>query len=515
MYTRCPKCSTIFRVTAAQLRVALGEVSCGACHQTFNALTALTEELPELTDAVVLEPIATPPDDPFAASPDTDATDEHRIDTGFPEEDASVETWGEGAKDWTDDTPPANETVAEPALDADAGYDEQFADADLEEPGDEPADAWTQILADVDGTAASDHADLQLEADMERSARPMKDGEPAYDDDTGIEEILAEPEFSVDIDDGADSRPDGDELAFDAPEAPAESSDVAPLSALETETADQEEWARFLSELSPADESGTDEDEDIGPVVVLGSADELTPVADVDTDVEPDGHEQDEEAVAETHIMPGGDEAEPLPESLIDYDPQFVPPWESESTADDEHHRRAKVSGSAVAIAAALLLALGVQLIHYNRDALAAHSSWGPRIRAVYGMLGSRLYPKWSLDAYRVSGSEAVAGRTAPAALDILASVVVAGDEEVGMPMIRVALRDRWSNPVASRVFSPAEYLRDFATRPTLLAPGTTLPVEISVADPGTEAHGYIVDVCLPHRTAGLQCQLEKDPFEQ
>ena len=25
MYTRCPNCSTIFRVTAAQLRVALGE----------------------------------------------------------------------------------------------------------------------------------------------------------------------------------------------------------------------------------------------------------------------------------------------------------------------------------------------------------------------------------------------------------------------------------------------------------------------------------------------------------
>ncbi len=108
-----------------------------------------------------------------------------------------------------------------------------------------------------------------------------------------------------------------------------------------------------------------------------------------------------------------------------------------------------------------------------------------------------------------------VAGRTAPTALDILASVVVAGDEKVGMPMIRVALRDRWSNPVASRVFSPAEYLQDFETRPLLLAPGTTLPVEISVADPGTEAHGYVVDVCLPHRTAGLQCQLEKDPFDQ
>ncbi len=267
--------------------------------------------------------------------------------------------------------------------------------------------------------------------------------------------------------------------------------------------------------MSSTDDSATDEDDEIGPVVVLGSAEELTAVDDRETDAEPDGRDEDPYAAAETHIVLGSDAAEPQPDPLIDYDPQFAPPWESESTADDELDRRPRGSRTTLALAAALLLALGIQLIHYNRDALAAHSSWGPRIRAVYGMLGARLYPEWSLDAYRISGSEVVAGRTAPTALDILASVVVAGDEKVGMPMIRVALRDRWSNPVASRVFSPAEYLRDFETRPLLLAPGTTLPVEISVADPGTEAHGYVVDVCLPHRTAGLQCQLEKDPFDQ
>ena len=91
--------------------------------------------------------------------------------------------------------------------------------------------------------------------------------------------------------------------------------------------------------------------------------------------------------------------------------------------------------------------------------------------------------------------------------------MVIDGKVPVGMPMIRVALRDRWSNPVASRVFRPTDYLRDFETWPPLLQPGTTLPVEVSVADPGTDAHGYVVDVCLPRRTSGLQCQLEKDPF--
>ncbi len=447
MYTRCPECSTIFRVTAAQLRAALGEVSCGSCHQAFNALTALTEELPELTDAVVLEPIATGRDD--SSSQDTAPTDEHCID-------------------------------AEP-----------------------PAEA--------DGRAPDTPGDLGLGVPTERGDAPLEGGEAAYDDDTGIEPAVDEAEPGDGL---LHAGVDAAESAFDAAEEPAESSEFAQRS-LDTETADKDEWAHFLSELSPEDDGVTDEDEDFGPVVVLGSADELSAFADREPNAESDARDDDNETVAETSDVFGGDEANLQADPLIDYDPQFVPPWEPESTDYDEDERRARVSKSRVAVVGALVLALGIQLIHYNRDTLAAHSMWGARVRAVYGMLGARLYPDWGLDAYRVSGSEAVAGRTAPAALDILANVVVAGDEEVGMPMIRVALRDRWSNPVASRVFSPAEYLRDFARRPTLLAPGTTLPVEISVADPGTDAHGYVVDICLPHRTAGLQCQLEQDPFRR
>ena len=149
-----------------------------------------------------------------------------------------------------------------------------------------------------------------------------------------------------------------------------------------------------------------------------------------------------------------------------------------------------------------------------NPVSLAASPSWGQRIRSVYGALGKELYPDWNLDSYRISGSEAVAGRTEPTALDIIANIRINSDEDVGMPMIRVSLRDRWANPVASRVFAPAEYLRDFATWPSLVSPGTTLPIEISVADPGADAQGYVVDICLPRRKSGLQCQIETDPFQ-
>jgi hypothetical protein len=179
-----------------------------------------------------------------------------------------------------------------------------------------------------------------------------------------------------------------------------------------------------------------------------------------------------------------------------------------------EQRRRARPSRRVLGTCAALALLLVGQLIHYNRDALAAHARYGATIRGIYGLFGAPLYPEWPLDAFEVTGTEAIAGRSNQNALDVLANVVVRGQQPIGLPLIRIVLRDRWTNPVASRVFEPHEYLRTFDAENPLVSPGTALPVEISVADPGAEALGYVVDVCLPRRKTGLECQIAKDPFQ-
>ena len=46
MYTECPACQTVFRVTAVTLRTAHGQARCGVCNTTFDALFGLTDELP-------------------------------------------------------------------------------------------------------------------------------------------------------------------------------------------------------------------------------------------------------------------------------------------------------------------------------------------------------------------------------------------------------------------------------------------------------------------------------------
>ncbi|MGB5347872.1 MAG: DUF3426 domain-containing protein [Woeseia sp.] len=46
MYTECPHCQTAFRVSAALLRQARGQVQCGGCGRRFDALDNLSEEAP-------------------------------------------------------------------------------------------------------------------------------------------------------------------------------------------------------------------------------------------------------------------------------------------------------------------------------------------------------------------------------------------------------------------------------------------------------------------------------------
>lgn len=61
MLTRCPTCTTTFRVTPEQLKARLGRVRCGQCRSVFNALDSLVEET-----SAIPSTIPAPPPAPFA-----------------------------------------------------------------------------------------------------------------------------------------------------------------------------------------------------------------------------------------------------------------------------------------------------------------------------------------------------------------------------------------------------------------------------------------------------------------
>ena len=62
MLTRCPSCSTAFRVTPEQLKARAGKVRCGHCSAVFNALETLEDTPPALVtvEAASVEVLAEP-----------------------------------------------------------------------------------------------------------------------------------------------------------------------------------------------------------------------------------------------------------------------------------------------------------------------------------------------------------------------------------------------------------------------------------------------------------------------
>lgn len=72
MLTRCPSCTTTFKVTPEQLKARAGKVRCGKCQSVFNALDSLVE-VPAAAPAAPpppAEPVHTPSETVSAPQPD-------------------------------------------------------------------------------------------------------------------------------------------------------------------------------------------------------------------------------------------------------------------------------------------------------------------------------------------------------------------------------------------------------------------------------------------------------------
>jgi predicted Zn finger-like uncharacterized protein len=427
MFTRCPECQTFFRVTAENLRVANGEVCCGSCETEFNALTSLTDVIPDLLKE----------DNPRGTVPDLLKEDNRRgVIPGFSDEDNRRNEVPELSDE-------DNHRDKVPDLsDGDNHRDEAPAGIHRLEHEMWNQEEWQALLSHAEAPAVvEDQDEVDSIAD-------------APDSNLYGEIIVLE------------SGPDNDEL-----------------DSSEDDTADRE--TDYDSE--PDEEEEYDEDLEESDFVVAAQT------QDIEREFEKIGAEEPAENSESFHRW-------------LNDDPD---------AGDELETEPAPTSRGWLVAATILMLILFGQLLHYNRDSLAAHPKYGSTIRGLYSGLGLALYPDWELKSFEVRGTEAVTGDAEWSALNILANVLVVGDQPVGMPVIRVVLHDRWSDPVASGIFEPGEYLNAGAARPRILEPGTTLPIKISVADPGSEARGYVVDICLPRRSTGLQCQLAKDPFRK
>jgi predicted Zn finger-like uncharacterized protein len=152
-----------------------------------------------------------------------------------------------------------------------------------------------------------------------------------------------------------------------------------------------------------------------------------------------------------------------------------------------------------------LALALLVQVTHHFRQDLVRHPTLGPLLRDVYDRLGVSLSPNWDLAAFELrqwgNGDGPVDGR-----LSIRASITNRAAFAQPHPILRLQLDDRFGESIAVRDFEPAEYLKNPAEAARLLGPSAGTEAELVIVDPGEDAVGYRLDVCLRESATQLRC---------
>lgn len=153
-----------------------------------------------------------------------------------------------------------------------------------------------------------------------------------------------------------------------------------------------------------------------------------------------------------------------------------------------------------------LVLALVAQVVHQYRQQLVRHPQVGPTLRAAYDGLGLPLSPNWDVGAFELRqwGNDELPGATGR--LTVRASLTNRASFAQPHPLLRLEFDDRYGEAVATRDFKPAEYLKSSAEASRLLAPGGSADVELVIVDPGKDAVGYQLDVCLPESPKVLRC---------
>jgi predicted Zn finger-like uncharacterized protein len=292
MYTQCPDCGIAFRVTADVLKQAAGMVRCGGCRSAFNALSFLSESMPEQAAAIntnaavpelTPEIIETDSGPPHAISAAQSAALLKTLDE-LAGSDIRIEDTGVEWRVLDDDESPApaNNVNAPAAVDvaSDFGAPLEFAVMNVDELLDASETPVDEFLASTPEVIDSPEI---FDEDANALGRTPVD-ELRFDDNTPLPD-----DFDLDNESSYVTPPTAE---------PAIETQPAPAPRTEFELSTTEEWSDIL-----------DEFEDVGAEFAAPSE----ALRDIENSVE---EELDEENIA-PEIAPGANE-------ILDMDTQFA-----------------------------------------------------------------------------------------------------------------------------------------------------------------------------------------------
>jgi predicted Zn finger-like uncharacterized protein len=405
VYTQCPDCATVFRVTAEALRAAQGDVRCGVCATSFNALENLSEQA-------------------FRPAPESPS----------PDDSMTVEEL------------PGNENI------------ELSAPVELTAVPDPPPAATGEAAGDDEARAMEFHGDA---SDLDRL---FVVEEPAL---TRFEPLEAEAAHAAN-----EADPDLD------------STDEHPILVLDERDENNGEAGEsiVLETLAPPAPAPVSE-----PPPAKPPAAPLPPPPQAAT-----GHTAPRILIPDEMRRRLAEEAAAREAAALEFEPD-----------DDSPGFLSRRWPWALAVAALAVIFL-LQVIHAERNDLARSPTFGPLIAGAYALAGASVLAPTDLSAYELRQWGAASDPSEANRLMLRASIVNHASFAQPLPLLRLSLQDRFGATLGMRDIGPADYLPG-AGGESLLEPGERADALIRIVDPGTEAVGFEMDICLP-APGGVRC---------
>jgi predicted Zn finger-like uncharacterized protein len=465
LFTQCSKCETVFKLSAEVLRAASGQVRCGNCGDVFNALARLAEDSTA-----------------FAAG-ESPLELEVRADSIL-EAMVTPQITQEVAKDYEEFAAPGVEIAR---LEVDWTEEDQAQNADA--PDGEDADCSMEF------TLPPGELDRIFIESKKQTQQPRSPA-PTPTSITAPTPVRAPTPAPV-----------------PAP-APAQQPMSVPRPASGQQPASAQQSASVRPPRPPQPLAPSPQPVPMPPRVSAQQPEafeEFDPGARSDS--EPPPHPESVAAEADLFSKrAGGFEVpeEVRREMLAEFEQHIQPA----SLARNSGRRNARRPRPALWLAAAVVsaLLLAGQIVHQNREWFVAHAHgpWGDAVRALYGALGAPLPAPANLSAYELRQWGVTGDPDANGTLRVRASILNTAAQLQPYPLLRVTLADRFGKNIGRRDFEPSEYLG----RPTakLLAPGERVDATLTILDPGKDAEGFEIDVCLRGVEQRISCANDVAP---
>lgn len=526
--TRCPHCKTSFRIHDKQLTAAHGAVRCGSCLEIFTAKDHLVTQAGSIPKSTPKQPVSrSVPDNPIShntevtASPQTQQSpsdsleDQQEVDAnelfdnmfGNAEDDdgsnddpfvfsdtTSSANTSPGNSDWGDEVSDFGDLLDDSLM----GNSESNAAPSIPATPQPPEYEDEAIHDDMD-----DDDDFLIHDDMDDDEEEMISDDPFADLGLREPDDLARPEPMAGL--------EIDESLLDAVQA--EDEETLMPDAHDDAGDDDEAWAKALLE---DDEPPEDITRELGLDLEPAQDNSSSRTIESNSSIQPAGQSTASRETSSASASPIRPRKPSVEFELAEDDPVSEPSTPATSTRTIEIPTRAMreiqpepiklestekkpevnkdylgwVTGSVT-----LLLLAALQLFYFNFDQWARTPQWRPVYASLCSVTGCDL-PAVQ-DIRRIKARNLVVRSHPTVTSALVVDTLMQNDAAFPQPFPDLVLifRDLNDNIVASRQFSPLEYLSGEMSGSQDMPSRTPIHVGIEILDPGQNAVSYAVQL--------------------